>query len=85
MSDQPAPASRRIENALALVGIAQAALYGTIEALKEAGWQMGPCQTNGGIPWVTLAVFVGCVLPKTLGRATAGKIWEKIPLIGGKQ
>jgi hypothetical protein len=30
---------------------------------------------------VTLVIFIGCVLPKTVGRATAGKVWE---LLGGR-
>lgn len=82
--EQRSPAGRHIENVLAIVGIAQAALYGTLEALRHNGISFGDCTPATGIPWVTVLIFMGCVAPKTLGRATAGKLWEKIPIIGGK-
>jgi phenylacetate-coenzyme A ligase PaaK-like adenylate-forming protein len=71
-------ASRRIEDALAIAGILQAGLYGTLEALASVGWRLGECAADTGLPWVTLAILFACVLPKTLGRATAGRIWEVI-------
>lgn len=79
--EQRTPTSRWIENGLAVVGIAQAALYGTVEALNHAGISLGSCTPSSGFPWITLVIFVGCVLPKTVGRASAGKVWE---LIGGR-
>ena len=78
------PTSRHIENGLAIAGLFQAMLYGTIEALAHAGIRLGPCAAPEGFPWVTLCIFAGCVAPKTLGRATAGKLWEKLPIVGGK-
>jgi hypothetical protein len=81
--EQRSPASRHIENALAIAGILQACLYGTLEALRHNGISFGQCEPTEGIPWVTVLIFMGCVAPKTLGRATAGKLWEKIPVIGG--
>ena len=78
-------AGRWIENALALAGIAQACLYGTLEALRSVGYSLGECKPDTGIPWVTLSILFACVLPKTVGRATAGKAWESIAgLIGRK-
>lgn len=82
--EQRSPASRHIENALAVAGIAQALLYGTLESLAHSGIRFGTCESPSGIPWITVMIFMGCVAPKTLGRATAGKLWEKIPIIGGK-
>lgn len=74
--------SRRLEDWGMIVGIAQAALYGVAEFLIHIG-VVTPKST--GIPWMTIALFFGCVLPKTLGRATAGKIWEIIASrFGGK-
>jgi hypothetical protein len=82
--EQRGGASRHIENALAIAGIAQALLYGTLEALRHSGISFGTCEAPEGIPWITVMIFAGCVAPKTLGRATAGKLWEKLPIIGGK-
>jgi hypothetical protein len=83
IEQRSSPASRHIENALAIAGIIQALLYGTLEALRHNGIAFGKCEAPDGIPWVTVLIFMGCVAPKTLGRATAGKLWEKIPIIGG--
>ena len=77
-------ASRHIENGLAIAGIVQALLYGTLESLAHSGIKFGACEAPQGIPWITVMIFAGCVAPKTLGRATAGKLWEKLPIIGGK-
>lgn len=76
--------SRRVEDALAIVGILQAVAYGTVESLAAAGWRFGACAPATGFPWITAIIFLGCVLPKTLGRATAGKIWERLPIGGAK-
>lgn len=77
--------SRHIENALAIAGILQALLYGTLEALRHAGISFGKCEPADGIPWVTVMIFAGCVAPKTLGRATAGKVWDVVAgRFGGK-
>lgn len=68
--------SRWVEDSLAVVGIAQAALYGTMEALARGGFLKHA--EHPGFPWVTVIIFAGCVLPKTLGRATAGRVWDAI-------
>lgn len=33
---------------------------------------------NAGFPWETGALMLLLILPKTVGRATAGKVWETI-------
>lgn len=71
-----ATGGRWIENILAIVGILQAALYGTMEALARGGFL--PHTEHPGFPWVTVIIFAGCVLPKTLGRATAGRVWDAV-------
>lgn len=70
------PKSRLIEDILAVAGIVQAMFYGTIEGLTRAGI-LGHNE-HAGFPWVTTIIFLGCVLPKTVGRMTAGKIWETL-------
>lgn len=80
-----AKGSRFIEDALAIAGIIQAMVYGTLEALRHSGVAFGKCEAASGFPWVTISILALCVAPKTLGRATAGRIWDRIaPSIGGK-
>lgn len=78
-------ASRYIENGLAIVGILQAGLYGTLEALASVGWRLGKCEAETGFPWITAFILGVCVLPKTVGRATAGKVWETLGAIVGRK
>lgn len=79
------PHSRMIEDGLAIAGIIQALFYGTLEGLRSAGFTIGTCVTEHSFPWVTVIIFLGCVLPKTVGRASAGKAWELAAgLIGRK-
>jgi hypothetical protein len=77
--------SRFIEDLLAIAGIIQAMLYGTLEALRHSGVVFGKCEAESGFPWITVIIFLGCVLPKTVGRATAGAVWQTISQkLGGK-
>lgn len=71
-----ATGGRWIENILAIVGILQAALYGTMEALARGGFLQH--NEHAGFPWITLAILGVCVLPKTVGRATAGRVWDAV-------
>lgn len=68
--------SRFIEDFLAIVGILMAVFYGAMEALARGGFVTH--NEHAGFPWITAIVFLGCVLPKTVGRMTAGKVWEAI-------
>ena len=76
--------SRWLEDAAFVVAIMQAVGYGVAEMLGELGVRFGACEVSTGFPYITVIVFLGCVAPKMLGRATAGKIWERIPFLGGK-
>lgn len=64
---------RLVENILALGGGGLMLFTGYQEALAV-------CATHP-FPWAAFIIGAVCVAPKTLGRATAGKIWERI---GGK-
>jgi hypothetical protein len=77
-----ATAGRNIENWLALAGVLQAMLYGLAEFLIHIGLAT---PKSCGIPYMTITLFLGCVLPKTIGRATAGKVWEAIANRGKAQ
>lgn len=73
---------RFIENALAVLGGLMAAAYvGLVEILPRACYALGRCArepTNADVPWGVVIVVGALVLPKTVGRATAGKVWEGI-------
>lgn len=58
---------RFVENLLALGGGALLLFSGFREAVAS-------CDTHA-FPWAAFIVGAICVAPKTLGRATAGKIW----------
>lgn len=70
--------SRLLEDIAFIVGIAIAVLYAIGEFLTSMGWCIKTCNPHAGVPWMTVVLFAGCVLPKTLGRATAGKVWDAI-------
>lgn len=68
--------SRKLEDYALIVGIAQAGFYGFIEAIVYFLQSIDVIPVKGHpIPYMTIALFLGCILPKTVGRATAGKIW----------
>ena len=69
---------RRAENVLAYAGAAQAVFAGVLESLVRAGFRLGAGDAVSGVPWVNLAILGVCVLPKTVGRATAGRVWDAI-------
>jgi hypothetical protein len=74
---------RMIENFLVLVGALQITLAASLESLTHAGVKLGSCVEFGGpwynhVPWFNLVVLLVCILPKTIGRATAGKVWETL-------
>lgn len=85
MPKPPNGRSRFLEDFAFVVAILQAIGYGVAEMLGEQGVRLGRCEANEGFPYVTIVLFLGCVAPKMLGRATAGKIWERIPFLGGSK
>jgi hypothetical protein len=47
--------------------------------MGRLGIAFGPCVSHDhGFPWGQLVTGAILVLPKTVGRATSGRIWEKI-------
>ena len=71
---------RYIENWLAgLGGLIAAAYVILVEVLPHSG--LVSCQTpsiHPGFPWGVVIICSIMVAPKTLGRATAGKVWEVV-------
>jgi hypothetical protein len=65
---------QQIETIGFLTAVVVVALYGLVEVGIHAGLLHPVCKT--GIPWVMLMMVGALVLPKTLGRATAGDIWR---------
>lgn len=68
--------SRTIENVGFLAAVLIAVLYGLAEAASRVGVSLGECGHSHGIPWGLAIISGALVLPKTVGRATAGRIWE---------
>ena len=66
--------SRLVENLLAVLG----GLVLAFTAGAEAWAIINGTATSFHIPWANVLVGLALVLPKTLGRATAGKLWTKI-------
>lgn len=63
--------SRWIED----VGFALAIAIGVAYVGAEAGFWG---KTPEGIPWGLLILMAVLAAPKTLGRATAGKVWDAV-------
>lgn len=72
MSDR-IPTSRRIEDIGFLVGVTIAALFAVGEFMVYISFVK---KGASGFPYVTIILVLACVLPKTVGRATAGRVWE---------
>lgn len=83
--EQKTPRHRHIEDIGFLVAIAMTLLYGLAETARRIGLCHGDCSKDPGIPWVTLTMAFMCILPKMLGRVTAGRVWEVVGArFGGK-
>lgn len=72
---EPQSQHRSAESTGFLVAVAVVALYGIAEAGIHAGLLHPDCHKEG-IPWGMVLLVFALVLPKTLGRATAGDIWR---------
>lgn len=72
--------SRAVEDFLAILGgLIVAGYVVTVEMLPQICYTMGKClveHRSSGVPWGVLVLVAACVLPKTLGRVSAGKVWE---------
>ncbi len=71
--------SRALENA----AFALAVLLGTayvifVEILPAIGWRLGEADHVHNFPWGLFAILTLLVAPKTVGRATAGKVWDRV-------
>lgn len=71
---------RWVENGLAILGGLIAAAYVVlVEIVPHSG--LVTCQMptgHGGVPWGVVILVVAMVLPKTIGRATAGAVWQQL-------
>ena len=68
--------SRWIENGLAVLGgLCGAAYVIGVEIYPHIRGTAG-CSGHG-VPWGVVILVGAMVLPKTIGRATAGKVWER--------
>lgn len=84
---------RWIENGLAILGGLLAATYVIgVEVVPHVSYGLGRCQAppaaEGGFPWGVAMVIAALVLPKTVGRATSGRVWSALsglaPRVGGR-
>lgn len=68
--------SRQIEDWGFIIALVLGALYGLSEVIVYAVVSLGiRPYVEAPFPWLVMAFFIGGILPKTLGRATAGQVW----------
>jgi hypothetical protein len=62
------------------IGFLLATVIATVFVLAESaariGLKVGECAYDSNFPWGLVVLVCALVLPKTLGRATAGKVWS---------
>lgn len=70
---------RWVEDLGFLAAILIALVYGAAEAMRVVGFcATRPCSTDHAFPWGLLIICACLVLPKTVGRASAGAVWQAI-------
>lgn len=69
---------RKIENIGFYAAVFVGTLYALAETVTHVGVTFGKGDHNDSFPWGVLIMVVTFSLPKILGRATAGRIWEKV-------
>lgn len=69
---------RWVEDFGFLAAVLIAFLYGAAESASVLGFCRGPCNIDHPFPWGLLLILLTLALPKVLGRATAGEIWQSI-------
>lgn len=88
LKDAAAARGRKVEDTALYVALAIAGLYGLAGAIVFVAISLG-LVTPKTVPWTILAIplvlFLGCILPKTVGRATAGKIWTGLGAAAAKR
>lgn len=67
------PVERSRSRLLEDIGFASGVGIGVFAGVREA-LGLGPA----GFPWILLIVMAALVAPKTLGRATSGRLWSAI-------
>lgn len=70
--------SRFLEDAGFAAAILLGILYGLAEALARIGVRLGPNAPDASFPWGLLIVMAVLAAPKTVGRASAGRVWEGV-------
>lgn len=73
------PFSRKVEDGGLLMCVCMFGLWMLTAVLKNAGYIVGPCKNlSSGFPWEFIASGAFLALPKLVGRATAGRVWERL-------
>ena len=81
---EPSSFSRKVEDGGLLICVLMFGLWMLTAVLKNAGYIVGPCKNlSSGFPWEFLVSGAMLALPKIIGRATAGRVWEKLAGRGG--
>lgn len=76
---EPSSFSRKVEDGGLLICVVMFGLWMLTAVLKNAGYIVGPCKNlSSGFPWEFLVSGAMLALPKIVGRATAGRVWEKL-------
>ena len=80
--------ARHVEDWGLVVGLFIATLYSVGEFVVYMGLVTPPAERD--FPYMTVIMFLGCVLPKMLGRATTGQVWIILAqgvarMLGGKK
>jgi len=71
--------SRKVEDGGLLMCVVMFGLWMLTAVMKNAGYIVGPCKNLvNGFPWEFIASGAFLALPKIVGRATAGRIWERL-------
>lgn len=67
--------NRIAETVAFLIGVFALATHVVVDQLMHLGFRIGPCvpEKAEGIPWGIIIVSIVLIVPKTIGRATAGQ------------